>query len=171
MVFHQLGSLFLDEHATLAENLSISGQPLFTVDGVSITFQNAGATTAQNEEYDRAIRYIDEAIMLTPRDGKLYTLLSGTYQRQGQEDKAREILEQGVLDAPDDPELHYFFALMLSDEEKDLALEHLKKIKVEKIKVNIKKKAVEASKLYQQMNFKRVYEVLELDLTEENSKD
>ncbi len=50
------------------------------------------------------------------------------------------------------------------------ALEHLKKIKVEKIKVNIKKRALEASKLYEQMNFKKVYEVLELDLTEKNSK-
>jgi ribosomal protein S18 acetylase RimI-like enzyme len=46
------------------------------------------------------------------------------------------------------------------------ALEHLKKIKVEKIRVNIKEKAVEASKLYEKMKFKKVYEVLELDLTE-----
>ncbi|MFX1501904.1 MAG: GNAT family N-acetyltransferase [Promethearchaeota archaeon] len=45
------------------------------------------------------------------------------------------------------------------------ALEHLKKIKVEKIRVNIKEKAVEAAKLYEKMNFKKVYEVLELDLT------
>ncbi|MFX1302604.1 MAG: GNAT family N-acetyltransferase [Promethearchaeota archaeon] len=46
------------------------------------------------------------------------------------------------------------------------ALEHLKKIKVEKIKVNIKERALEALKLYEKMNFKKVYEVLELDLTE-----
>jgi ribosomal protein S18 acetylase RimI-like enzyme len=45
------------------------------------------------------------------------------------------------------------------------ALEHLKKIKVEKVRVNIKEKAVEAAKLYEKMNFKKVYEVLELDLT------
>ena len=51
------------------------------------------------------------------------------------------------------------------------ALEHLKKIKVEKIRVNIKEKAVEASKLYEKMNFKKVYEVLELNLTEKNAKD
>ncbi|UCD00615.1 MAG: GNAT family N-acetyltransferase [Promethearchaeota archaeon] len=51
------------------------------------------------------------------------------------------------------------------------ALEHLKKIKVEKIKVNIKERAVEASKLYKNLNFKKVYEVLELDLTEKSSKD
>jgi GNAT superfamily N-acetyltransferase len=51
------------------------------------------------------------------------------------------------------------------------ALEHLKKIKVEKIRVNIKEKAVEASKLYEKMNFKKVYEVLELDLTEKKAKD
>jgi ribosomal protein S18 acetylase RimI-like enzyme len=44
------------------------------------------------------------------------------------------------------------------------ALEHLKKIKVEKVRVNIKEKAIEASKLYEKMNFKKVYEVLELDL-------
>jgi len=50
------------------------------------------------------------------------------------------------------------------------ALEHLKKIKVEKIRVNIKEKALEASKLYEKMNFKKVYEVLELDLTEKSSK-
>ncbi|MFX1379294.1 MAG: GNAT family N-acetyltransferase [Promethearchaeota archaeon] len=51
------------------------------------------------------------------------------------------------------------------------ALEHLKKIKVEKIRVNIKEKAVEASKLYEKMKFKKVYEVLELELTKKNSKD
>ncbi|MFX1309052.1 MAG: GNAT family N-acetyltransferase [Promethearchaeota archaeon] len=52
------------------------------------------------------------------------------------------------------------------------ALEHLKKIKVEKIRVNIKEKvALDASKLYEKMNFKKVYEVLELDLTEKSSKD
>lgn len=47
------------------------------------------------------------------------------------------------------------------------ALDHLKKIKVEKIRVNIKEKAVEASTLYEKMHFKKVYEVLELDLTKE----
>ena len=46
------------------------------------------------------------------------------------------------------------------------AIEHLKQIKVEKIKVNIKDKAKEAASLYSKMNFKKVYEVLELDLTE-----
>jgi ribosomal protein S18 acetylase RimI-like enzyme len=48
------------------------------------------------------------------------------------------------------------------------ALEHLKKIKVEKIRVNIKEKAIEASKLYEKANFKKVYEVLELDLLEKS---
>ena len=48
------------------------------------------------------------------------------------------------------------------------ALEHLKRIKVEKVKVNIKEKAIEASNLYGKMKFKKVYEVLELDLTEES---
>jgi GNAT superfamily N-acetyltransferase len=51
------------------------------------------------------------------------------------------------------------------------ALEHLKKIKVEKIRVNIKEKALDASKLYEKMNFKKVYEVLELDLMRTNSKE
>lgn len=45
------------------------------------------------------------------------------------------------------------------------AIEHLKKIKVEKIKVNIKEKAKEAANLYAKMHFKKVYEVLELDLS------
>ena len=48
------------------------------------------------------------------------------------------------------------------------ALEHLKRIKVEKVKVNIKVKALEASNLYEKMKFKKVYEVLELDLTDES---
>lgn len=48
------------------------------------------------------------------------------------------------------------------------ALEHLKKIKVEKIRVNIKERAPEAAKLYEKMNFKKVYEVLELDLMKES---
>ena len=48
------------------------------------------------------------------------------------------------------------------------ALEHLKRIKVEKVKVNIKEKALEASSLYEKLKFKKVYEVLELDLTDKS---
>ena len=44
------------------------------------------------------------------------------------------------------------------------ALEHLKKIKVEKVKVNLREEAKKASDLYKSMNFKKVFEVLELDL-------
>ncbi len=51
------------------------------------------------------------------------------------------------------------------------AIEHLQKIKVEKIKVNIKEKAKEAAHLYAKMHFKRVYEVLELDISKENLDD
>ena len=47
------------------------------------------------------------------------------------------------------------------------ALDHLKKIKVDKVKVNIKDEAVEALKLYEKMHFKKIYEVLELDLTKD----
>ncbi|MBD3342548.1 MAG: GNAT family N-acetyltransferase [Candidatus Lokiarchaeota archaeon] len=50
------------------------------------------------------------------------------------------------------------------------AVDHLKKIKVEKVKVNIKKKAIEAANLYEKMNFRKVYEVLELDLTKNDPK-
>ncbi|MHA1930922.1 MAG: GNAT family N-acetyltransferase [Promethearchaeota archaeon] len=45
------------------------------------------------------------------------------------------------------------------------AMEHLRRIKVEKVKVNIKEKALEAASLYEKMKFKKVYEVMELDLT------
>ena len=48
------------------------------------------------------------------------------------------------------------------------ALEHLKRIKVEKVRVNIKEKALEATNLYEKMKFKKVYEVLELDLTRDS---
>ncbi|MHA1527287.1 MAG: GNAT family N-acetyltransferase [Promethearchaeota archaeon] len=51
------------------------------------------------------------------------------------------------------------------------ALEHLKKIKVEKVKVNIKGQAEVASKVYAKMHFKKVYEVLELDLTKSDYND
>ena len=44
------------------------------------------------------------------------------------------------------------------------AIEHLKKIKVEKIKVNVRDEAVAAAKLYIKNEFKKVYEVLEKDL-------
>jgi len=47
------------------------------------------------------------------------------------------------------------------------ALEHLKKIKVEKVKVNIREEAKHASDLYNKMKFKKAYEVLELDLTKD----
>lgn len=51
------------------------------------------------------------------------------------------------------------------------ALDHLKKIKVEKIKVNIKEEALQASYLYAKMHFKKIYEVLELDLTKDFAND
>ena len=51
------------------------------------------------------------------------------------------------------------------------ALEHLKKIKVEKVKVNLKEQAGDAAKVYEKMNFKKVYEVLELDLSKDLSND
>jgi ribosomal protein S18 acetylase RimI-like enzyme len=44
------------------------------------------------------------------------------------------------------------------------ALKHLKQVKVQKVKVNIKEKAKKAADLYKKSNFKKVYEVLELDL-------
>ncbi|MFW9773851.1 MAG: GNAT family N-acetyltransferase [Promethearchaeota archaeon] len=51
------------------------------------------------------------------------------------------------------------------------AIEHLRKIKVEKIKVNIKEQAKLAANLYAKMHFKKVYEVLELDLSKEKFED
>lgn len=51
------------------------------------------------------------------------------------------------------------------------AIEHLQKIKVEKVKVNIKEKAKVAANLYSKMHFKKVYEVLELDLSKEKFED
>ncbi|MGB5910295.1 MAG: GNAT family N-acetyltransferase [Promethearchaeia archaeon] len=51
------------------------------------------------------------------------------------------------------------------------AIEHLQKIKVEKVKVNIKEKAKVAANLYSKMHFKKVYEVLELDLSKEKFGD
>ncbi len=44
------------------------------------------------------------------------------------------------------------------------ALEHLKKINVQKVKVNVREDAKEAATLYKNFNFKKVYDVLELDL-------
>ncbi|MBN1802114.1 MAG: GNAT family N-acetyltransferase [Candidatus Lokiarchaeota archaeon] len=44
------------------------------------------------------------------------------------------------------------------------ALEHLKKVKVQKVKVNLKSRATKAAELYKKTHFKKVYEVLELDL-------
>ena len=45
------------------------------------------------------------------------------------------------------------------------ALEHLKKIKVESVKVNIREKATKAAALYKLMNFKKEYEVHKLELS------
>ncbi|MFO8019943.1 MAG: GNAT family N-acetyltransferase [Promethearchaeia archaeon] len=50
------------------------------------------------------------------------------------------------------------------------AIDHLKKINVEKIKVNVKEEAQKAMNLYGKMDFKKVYEVLELKLTENESE-
>ena len=50
----------------------------------------------------------------------------------------------------------------------EAALEHLKKIKVEKVKVNLKDTAEDAARVYEKMNFKKVYEVLELNLKKES---
>jgi ribosomal protein S18 acetylase RimI-like enzyme len=44
------------------------------------------------------------------------------------------------------------------------ALNHLKKINVQKVKVNLKERATKAAKLYEKYKFKKKYEVLELKL-------
>jgi len=44
------------------------------------------------------------------------------------------------------------------------ALEHLKKINVQKVKINLKQSAIKAAKLYEKYKFKKKYEVLELKL-------
>ncbi len=44
------------------------------------------------------------------------------------------------------------------------ALEHLKKINVQKVKINLKQSAIKAKKLYEKYKFKKKYEVLELKL-------
>ena len=44
------------------------------------------------------------------------------------------------------------------------ALNHLKKINVQKVKINLKEEAVNAAKLYEKYKFKKKYEVLELKL-------
>jgi len=51
------------------------------------------------------------------------------------------------------------------------ALKHLKHVKVQKVKVNIKEKAKKAADLYKKSNFKKVYEVLELDLTKDDPNE
>jgi len=51
------------------------------------------------------------------------------------------------------------------------ALNHLKKIKVEKVKVNITEEALKASNLYGEMGFKKIYEVFELDLKKNFAND
>lgn len=42
------------------------------------------------------------------------------------------------------------------------ALNHLKKIKVQRVKINLKEEAMKAAKLYEKYKFKKKYEVLEL---------
>ncbi len=49
------------------------------------------------------------------------------------------------------------------------ALEHLTKIKVDKVKVNIKEEAKNAAILYKKMGFEKVYEVLEVNLKEDDN--
>ncbi len=44
------------------------------------------------------------------------------------------------------------------------ALNHLKKINVQKVKVNLREEAKEAASLYKELSFKKVYDVLELEL-------
>jgi len=51
------------------------------------------------------------------------------------------------------------------------ALNHLKKIKVEKVKVNITKEAFNDSNLYAKMGFIKIYEVFELDLKKNFAND
>ena len=51
------------------------------------------------------------------------------------------------------------------------ALKHLKQVKVQKVKVNIKEKAKKAADLYKNSNFKKVYEVLELSLKDWSYED
>ncbi len=108
--------------------------------------QRHGILIAKDEENDKTVGMVIAELRIDPfgsSEGYIkQVFLAETYRGQG---IGRKLLEA--------------------------ALEHLKKIKVEKVKVNLKEEANDAAKVYEKMNFKKVYEVLELDLKEKTSND
>ncbi len=112
----------------LDKTFTVGGIKLFTADGVATTLQNGGTLASKEGKNEEAVKYLRTAIELFPDKAQLYLLLSATYQKMGEDDMAKKVLEEGTMRAPDNKDLLYYYALMLvSEKDYDRALENLKR--------------------------------------------
>ncbi|MEO0195224.1 MAG: tetratricopeptide repeat protein [candidate division WOR-3 bacterium] len=100
------------------KELSIAGQSLMPYEAVATVLQNAAIQSVQNEKYDDAIKYLDEAKRIDPNNANIYLLLHSIYNAKGDEEKSREYLEKAVSIDPKNPKARLQLAVLYSFEGK-----------------------------------------------------
>jgi tetratricopeptide (TPR) repeat protein len=123
----ELDSTYRDT-VKLSKTFVISGAKLFSSKGVITTLTNAGSLSSKEGKNEDAIHFFNEALKLSPGDAQIYLLLSGVYQKLDNPEKVRETLKRAVEAAPQDKDVHYYYAVTLvTDGKYDEAEEHLRK--------------------------------------------
>ncbi len=104
-------------------------KPLEDID--KTTLFNAGITAGQEKNYDFAIECLLKLKEIESDNPNVYMNLAAFYQLKGENEKAKEILEEGHRVNPNDPRMAYFLARFYLDENpekaEDVANENLKK--------------------------------------------
>jgi len=98
------------------KELSIAGQSLMPFSALPTIFQNAAIVLIQENKFQEAIRYLQEAEKLDPKNANTYLLLHGVYNSLGDERKSREYLEKAVSLDPKNPKARLQLAILYSYE-------------------------------------------------------
>ena len=98
------------------KELSIAGQNLMPISAVSTIFQNAAIILIQENKFQEALRYLQEAEKTDPKNANTYLLLHGVYNSIGDEKRSREYLEKAVSLDPKNPKARLQLAILYSYE-------------------------------------------------------
>jgi uncharacterized protein (AIM24 family) len=81
--------------------------------GLFLTHLNKGRELVEARNYEGAVKQLEEAYLLRPRDPRVLDLLGLAYFRGGKLDKAAEVYRKLVIESPDAHTLHQNLGLIL----------------------------------------------------------
>ncbi len=100
------------------KELSISRQNLMPFSAIPTILQNAALTLFQEGKAQDALKYLQEAEKLDPKNANTYLLLHSIYNFLGDEQRSREYLERAVSLDPKNPRARLQLAILYSYEGK-----------------------------------------------------